>query len=346
MALYTIINAKKEMNKITNFRITKSMGNAIDTFSVSFANPHGAISPQVYLADTLYFLKDQTEIIFSGFVETKNSVITESDSRFTVTGRDEICNLFETSAKFNTYKNISDNDIITKLVEESGVYLDLSLLSNPSMISEYTIGPGDTVGNVIKGLAEMNGFSIWTKGKKLIKGKLKETGNPVKIYDIQSIGNQAEIMSISMHESIRDSKTEIRGYSTNSDKEKSQLQSTMIVPNFGTTSYFQQKLRKVNGHGGSTARFRRIQDISLASKNLGDLQREMEFEARRRQVVGTIDLVTKGFQDLELNDIIGLKYHIEGIDNTFVVTGLTYNLDNTGEQTTDISLTYKGAYPQ
>lgn len=360
---YIIVIGDNQLLKVKRFTIRRSIENFLDTFDIEFGNIEGRTSPMMYLGDRVKLLRTNPagneqpglgDTIFEGMIEKKETGSDGVDMQLKVSGRDTIVDLVESSAPFITFKKTTDNAIIQKIVEQANLGFELSL-ATAANISEYTVGPGDSIAAVIDGVAKLNNYFIWKRGNTIIKDRIKTDGQPVYHYHIADGGRindfsvvptfGSNVLKYSSEESIEDAKTSISGFSTSSGKSKANLKSTKNVDLFNTTAY-QTMIRSEHDHNGSASRIHRPFTMSVAGKNLGECQREVEVAAKKAEPKIRISLTVKGFQDFELNDIISLTHDSEGINKNFVLTGVMYTLDEYNREISDLTLQPLGCYPR
>lgn len=351
---YSIVINGFRINKVRRFTIRRSIENFVDTFEIQLGNIRNEVSPYVLLADKVQFIRNDKDIIFEGIIEKKITSSDNVDMTITITGRDTIIDTINTSAPFITFKNTTDNAIITKMVEATGRKYDLNL-EEARKVSEYTVGPGDSIAAVLDGVAKLNEFFIWKRGNTIIKSSIAKDGQPVYAYHIgqgdyddsnsERHDSGSNILKYNSEESIEDARTEIQGFSQSGGKSKANLKTTVSVGIYKTNA-FQKMIRDGNGHNGSSSRIIRKATMSVSGKNLADCQREVEVAAKKSEPKVRISLTVKGFQDFELNDIISLTHYGEGINKNFVLTGIMYTLDEYNREVSELTLQPLGCYPR
>lgn len=357
---YAIAINGNVINKVERFTIRRSIQNFTDSFEITLGNPNNFVSPYVYLGDTVEFIRNGRDIIFKGIIEKKTTSSTEgADNRITISGRDQVANLIEASAPFNTFKNTTDNAIITKTVQASGENYELALEA-AAPVNEYDVGPGDTIGGVIQGVARLNGYFMWRRGNTLVKAKIAESGPAKESFYIGKLGinngqlssdmkgaesiKLSNVLSYNSEESIEASKSVLEGYSTSGNKSKASLKVKKTIAMFESSAY-QLQLRDKQGHSGSSSRLNRKFTMSLSGRNKGEMQREIDLMAKEVETKVQVTVVVRNFRDLELNDIVFLQNDSEGVEKNMVVTGLLYTLDEMNRETTEITLQRLGSYP-
>lgn len=344
-SVYTVVVNNHQLNHFQGMSISRSMSSFMDQFDIRFGNKGNETSTKLYLGDRLEFRRNNREVIFTGIIEEKGTTIEDTNMRLRVSGRDSIVDLLETKAPFQTFKNVTDNVVIEKVIRS--VTSDFSLdLGEAKSIPEYSIGPGDTVASVIDGVAKQNGYFIWKVGNTIVKRKVAESGLPVFKYVVGPLAfGENTIESWSTSESIANAKSKIEGYTQSGGRGKDTIFLSKDVPMFQSSDY-QRTLRNRGGHGGSNARVNRVHAIGLASKNQGDAQREIEMAMKAAQTASSITIRVKGFPDHELNDIITVVNLYEDVEGDFVLTAITYDIDENSKATSTLTFQPLGSYPQ
>jgi prophage tail gpP-like protein len=341
---YSLVIDRKQLNHISNFTIRKSLTQFVDTFSATFGNVNGEMSKNIYLGDEISFMRG-AEKIFTGLVEGRSLSAQDGVKiNLQIMGRDTICHLTESKAPLINFKNTTDNAIIEKVVSSISNNFEFNL-GDVNSISEYTIHPGDSIGQVIDGVAKLNDTFIWMEGDTIIKRKISETGNPVQAYYIENGSDRKNILNITTNEDITRAKTKISIYSHSGGRNKSSLKAESNVDIYSSTNY-QKLITKLNGHEGSRARFDRPYSMAASGKNLGEIQRQLDVAVKSVEPKASINLDIKDFQNINLNDIIAIVWDIVGINDNYVVTGLEFKLTGNNQEITSITLQPLGSYPK
>ena len=339
--MYSLVVDRKRLNHVRSFSIKRSITQFVDTFNVTLGNYGGNSSRNVYLGDILNFIRGSNDTIFSGVVESREISASDIEINLSVSGRDTICHLTESNAPLLNFKNTTDNAIIEKVMAEVG---DFTLdLGEAHAVSEYTINPGNTIGSVIDGVAKLNDTFTWKRGDVIIKRAISETGTPKKAYYIEA--DRKNILNIRTTESMTNAKTKISVYSHSGGRSKGSLKGEKIVDLYASSA-FQTLITSQNGHTGSQARFDRPFNIAASGKNLGEVNRQLDVAVKQAEPRADIMIKVKDFQDFELNDIIAVVWDTVGINNNFVIVGLTFEIEEDNTQTTTINLQPLGTYPK
>lgn len=352
---YAIVINGNVINKVERFVIRRSIQNLIDTFEITVGNFRNEMSPHMYLGDIVQFVRNGTDVIFQGRIEKKTTSSQDgAESMITITGRDLMADMFENSAEFNTFKNTTDNAIMEKIIKATGSNYTYQFAA-AAKVSEYDVGPGDTVGSVLQGVANLNGFFIWRRGNTLIKAKIAESGDPKeKFYigrldEVQPNGGvqttRSNVLSFTSDESIEGARSEVSGFSTAGNKSKASLKATATNAMYSSSQY-QTLLRDKNGHTGSGATISRKSTLGVSGRNKGEMQREVDLMAKQTQPEVHVGITVKDFRDYDLNDILFIQNDFEGIEKNMVITGLLYTIEESGKETTEITLQLLGAYPK
>lgn len=340
---YTVQVNDFQLNKVESFTIRRSIENFVDTFEIEFGNVSNSTSPYIYLGDRIKFIKNGTDTIFEGIVETKDTSSDDVDMKLKISGRDTIVELVESRANFQTYKKTTDNAILLKTISQIGGFQ--TQFASAEKVDEYTIGPGDTIASVIDSVAKLNSFFLWKRGNTIIKARIATTGSPVAFYNITGIQRLNNVLKFSSSESIANAKTAIAGFSSSGKRNKKNVNVGKPVSVYSSSAY-QLMLRDRNGHSGSSARLSRPHTMSTSGKNAAESQKQIDLAAKQSEPIIKVTIVVKGFQDYELNDIIYVEHALEGIRKNFVLTGITYTLSSDNQEISELTLQNLGAYPQ
>jgi hypothetical protein len=221
-----------------------------------------------------------------------------------------------TEIKPKHWTGSSDNAIIKEL------FPDFTLNLAPEIkIKEADSSIGETASSVAIKVASENGFYLWASGGIINKQKIASSGLSVKEY------GHYEMLDYSFNGDYSSMRSKLSAFSSDSKHEK--LEATKsIIP----SSIF----------SGQSFNISREIFIQTSSKDRAELNRAIEENIHEMQPKETGEFTVRGRDHIAINSIVGVHVPTFKISLQMVVYKKVFNVSESGEITTTISVTGLG----
>lgn len=333
-----------EVTHFENFRLSRSIWNFVDDFSVSIGNVDGKASTSYPIGSYVNILNNWVEI-FRGVLESKEVSWENIGSKMQVSWREELVFLTEDDlppTKWN-YKGVSDNFIIEDIC--SGYWWTFNL-DEAKKIDEYEVSSsGVRKWQVIESVCGLNNFYFFKKWVNVYKRKLPTVNNywsrvtafkmTKEWWEFHDFNNR--ILGVTLSEDIQAARTTIKGYVYAKDPNKTKLESVITNPYIESWTYA-RRLRNLTKDLYKWISLKRTSHINVIAKNKKDLDSAMLKARIQGDIKIKLTITVAWIMDLDIIDAVEVSIEEELISQYFYVDTVVYRIDQNNKTTTEIVL--------
>jgi len=332
-----------------SFTLTRSMSTFIDTFSIGCNNPGGRYSIRIPTGEIIK-VKFNGVVVFSGVIESKETSIDGISNSMTLSGRDEILKIAETDIdpSKGPFLSRTDNDILQEILAGEGIQFDFA---GEKMIKKYDLRPGSTrVAQVAVDIARQNGFWLWKSGDFFVKSKLPKGGKATAIIKVPEMnaqlgGKGMEVISFRTRENISAIRSDIKA-SAYSSSAKNKTGQTVEKQNESAITGNYGRVVRNNIQSAPPPITNRVRYVALPTSDTGSTADMLDQVVKEADVKANCFCNIAGFQEFDLAQRVQVDAPMEGINNTFYVSGINYKFSGDNKRTTGLTLTPLGMVPQ
>ncbi|WP_311515254.1 phage baseplate assembly protein [Oligella urethralis] len=204
-----ILLAGKAHREWSNYRIDSSLQTPADAWSVSLGLPDGQFPPQVEPGAEVKVMIGNDVVMLGQIDEVSHSVARQAT--LSISGRDLIAVLLDSSAPIFVAKEITIEEVIANVVRPLGVSkIEIRSDTAPITSEKINIEPGMTAWDALETAAAANGLWPWLEPDgTLVVGGPDYTITPVATLFLNKDGNNNNVESLEYTRSVADRYSEV-----------------------------------------------------------------------------------------------------------------------------------------
>lgn len=336
--MFTIKINNQEIKLYESFNINKSLGNFVDTFSITLWNPWGIYSRTIPIWSYINIYNNWIEI-FRGICEKKTVKIWSVWFTLTFSGREELLLLTEDDINplKKDYKNVSDNFIIKDVCDWYGWEFDLA---PEKIIKEYEI-PNNWVRkwSVLDSITSRNNFYLYKIWKIIYKKELpRESNYTVRNNPQFTLSSQGgwftdynnRILDVNISEDISSCKSTIKWFTYGAWKTKPKIADTIENTSL-TTWVYPQRLRNISDNPLTAPTISRYVSSAVDVKSKAELDWMLKKTRVNHDIKIEVKITLAEFLDLHMLDTCEIFIQDEDIKQYMYIKSLSYNYDKSNK---------------